>query len=60
MLTQIKLTNFKCFKEETAITLSQFNLFTGVNGAGKSTALQPLLLMKQSIEHNPRLSKSDF
>ncbi len=53
MLTEIKLTNFKCFKEETAIPLSQFNLFTGVNGAGKSTALQALLLMRQSIEHDP-------
>jgi len=53
MLTQIKLTNFKCFKEETTIPLSQFNLFTGVNGAGKSTVLQALLLMRQSIEHNP-------
>jgi predicted ATPase len=53
MLTEIKLTNFKCFKEETAIPLSKFNLFTGVNGAGKSTALQSLLLMRQSIEHNP-------
>jgi len=53
MLTEIKLTNFKCFKEETSIPLSSFNLFTGVNGAGKSTALQALLLMRQSIEHNP-------
>jgi predicted ATPase len=53
MLTEIKLTNFKCFKEETCIPLSRFNLFTGVNGAGKSTALQALLLMRQSIEHNP-------
>ncbi len=53
MLTEIKLTNFKCFKEETAIPLSKFNLFTGVNGAGKSTALQSLLLMRQSIEHDP-------
>jgi len=53
MLTQIKLTNFKCFKEETTIPLSKFNLFTGVNGAGKSTVLQALLLMRQSIEHNP-------
>lgn len=53
MLTEIKLTNFKCFKEETAIPLSKFNLFTGVNGAGKSTVLQALLLMRQSIEHNP-------
>jgi len=52
MLTQIKLTNFKCFKEETTFPLSKFNLFTGVNGAGKSTALQALLLMKQSIEHD--------
>ena len=52
MLTEIKLTNFKCFKEETTIPLSQFNLFTGVNGAGKSTALQALLLMRQSIEHD--------
>ncbi len=53
MLTQIKLTNFKCFKEETTFPLSKLNLFTGVNGAGKSTLLQALLLMQQSIEHNP-------
>lgn len=52
MLTQIKLTNFKCFKEETTIPLSKFNLFTGTNGDGKSTALQSLLLMRQSIEHD--------
>lgn len=52
MLTQIKLTNFKCFKEETTFSLSKFNLFTGVNGGGKSTLLQSLLLMKQSIEHD--------
>ena len=57
MLTEIKLTNFKCFKEETTIPLSQFNLFTGINGAGKltalqgkSTLLQSLLLMRQSID----------
>lgn len=52
MLTQIKLINFKCFKEETAFPLSQFNLFTGVNGNGKSTLLQSILLMRQSIEHD--------
>lgn len=50
MLTQIKLTNFKCFKLETTFPLSQFNLLTGVNGSGKSTLLQSLLLMRQSIE----------
>jgi predicted ATPase len=52
MLTQIKLTNFKCFKNETAFPLSQLNLLTGINGRGKSTLLQSLLLMRQSIEHN--------
>jgi len=50
MLTQIKLTNFKCFKQKTTFPLSRFNLFTGVNGSGKSTVLQSLLLMRQSIE----------
>lgn len=53
MLTQIKLTNFKGFKEETTFPLSRFNLLTGVNGGGKSSLLQALLLMRQSIEHNP-------
>jgi predicted ATPase len=57
MLTQIKLTNFKCFKEETTFPLSKFNLFTGVNGAGKSSLLQSLLLMRQSIDHNPYTSE---
>jgi len=52
MLTQIKLTNFKSFKEETTFLLNKFNLFTGTNGAGKSTLLQSLLLMRQSIERN--------
>lgn len=52
MLTQIKLTNFKCFKNETIFPLNQLNLLTGINGRGKSTLLQSLLLMRQSIEHN--------
>jgi predicted ATPase len=54
MLTQIKLTNFKCFKEETSFPLSQLNLLTGTNGQGKSTLLQSLLLMRQSIESHKR------
>ena len=57
MLTQIKLTNFKCFKEETAFPLGQLNLLTGINGRGKSTLLQPLLLMQQSIEHNEKITQ---
>jgi predicted ATPase len=52
MITQIKLKNFKIFKNETAFPLSKINLLTGINGRGKSSLLQSLLLMKQSIDEN--------
>lgn len=52
MLKSIALTNFKCFKEKTVFPLSRITLLTGINGKGKSTVLQALLLMRQSIEHN--------
>ncbi|EDX75164.1 hypothetical protein MC7420_2168 [Coleofasciculus chthonoplastes PCC 7420] len=52
MLKKIILKNFKCFKEETDFPLGQLTLLTGINGRGKSTMLQSLLLMRQSIEHN--------
>jgi predicted ATPase len=57
MLTQIILTNFKCFKAETFFPLSQLNLLTGINGRGKSTLLQSLLLMRQSFEHNDKTTQ---
>lgn len=52
MLTKISLTNFKQFEEKTDIPVSLFNLFTGSNNSGKSTVLQPLLLLRQSIDQN--------
>jgi predicted ATPase len=51
MLTEIKLKNFKCFEDET-IKLVPFNLFTGLNGMGKSTVIQALLLLRQSYYEN--------
>ncbi|MBF0567478.1 MAG: DUF3696 domain-containing protein [Nitrospirae bacterium] len=50
MITSVSLKNFKCFKGETVIPTRKINLYTGINGRGKSTAIQPLLLMRQSIE----------
>jgi AAA15 family ATPase/GTPase len=44
MLSQIQLKNFKCFKNMTTVPLTGINLFTGINGRGKSTVLQALLL----------------
>lgn len=52
MIQEISLRNFKCFRHWTTIPIRSFNLLTGVNGRGKSTALQSLLLMRQSLEHS--------
>ena len=47
MLDKIKLENFKCFKR-LELEPSALNLFAGLNGMGKSTVLQALLLLQQS------------
>jgi predicted ATPase len=52
MITEIGLTNFKCFKGEHNFPLSRFNLLTGINGKGKSAFLQSLLLMKQTVDYD--------
>jgi predicted ATPase len=57
MITQIEIENFKCFKNRVFFPLGKLTLLTGVNGRGKSTLLQSLLLMKQSIEHDENTSQ---
>jgi predicted ATPase len=47
MITRLQLKNFKCF-EQMEMELKNVNVFTGVNGMGKSTVLQALLLLQQS------------
>jgi predicted ATPase len=49
MITKIKLKNFKIFKNEK-IEVSPLTIITGINGMGKSSILQALLLLKQSYE----------
>lgn len=49
MISELSLTNFKCFQDER-IELSSFNLLSGLNGMGKSTVLQALLLLRQSLQ----------
>lgn len=50
MLTELRLQNFKCFGAEVVIPLGKLNLLTGINAKGKSTALQGLLVLSQSID----------
>lgn len=52
MLTKIGFKNFKRFQSMTITPIKQINLLTGINGCGKSTFLQSLLLMRQSPEHS--------
>lgn len=49
MITEIGLENFKVFCGCKTFRLSNLNLFAGVNGRGKSTVFQSLLLLAQSV-----------
>ena len=51
MIDNIKIERFKCFIDES-LDLGKLTLFIGVNGSGKSTALQPLVLLTQTIKRN--------
>lgn len=57
MIKQISIDNFKLYKERVKIPLSSLNLFTGINGRGKSTALQVFLLLSQSTLINRATNK---
>ena len=49
MLTRIKLENFKCFKE-LDLKCAPLTLLTGINGTGKSSVFQALVMLRQTIE----------
>lgn len=51
MIKNIRVKNFKCF-EELTVNCRELNLFTGINGMGKSTLIQVLLLFRQSYERS--------
>ena len=49
MITELYIANYKCFKARKDFPLSSVNLFTGLNGRGKSSVLQTVLLLSQSV-----------
>ena len=49
MITRIDLTNFKCFRM-LKLTCTNLNLLCGLNGMGKSSVIQALLILRQSVE----------
>lgn len=56
MITEVRLKNFKCLKEDS-FPLSKINVFAGRNGIGKSSLLQSMLLIAQSLDDNGLLKK---
>lgn len=56
MIKTLQLQNFKCFQQHS-FNFSKINLLTGINGRGKSSLLQSLLLISQSAMKDYWLSK---
>lgn len=52
MINSITLGNFKCFEALTSIPMSRFTFLYGKNGRGKSSVIQSLLLLSQSLREN--------
>ena len=49
MIRKIKLSNFKCF-QNLDLKCAPLTLLCGLNGMGKSTVIQALLVLRQSFE----------
>ncbi len=54
MLTCIRLENFKSWKDTEEVTLAPITGFFGPNSSGKTSILQALLLMKQTVDSSDR------
>ena len=53
MITALHLRNFKCF-QGLDLPLNKLTLLTGFNAAGKSTVLQTILLLAQTLRTDSR------
>ena len=51
MITKLRIKNFK-LHADTELELKNLNILTGLNGSGKSSVIQSLLLLRQSDENN--------
>lgn len=51
MIHSIRLKNYKCF-ENVKVPLENINILTGLNGMGKSSLIQAILLLRQSFLSN--------
>ncbi|MBF0310577.1 MAG: AAA family ATPase [Magnetococcales bacterium] len=54
-LTSLTIENFKSFRKATTIPIKPLTVIVGRNNSGKSTLIQSLLLLKQTLD-DPRIS----
>ena len=54
MFTRLRLTNFKAWKSTGNVDLKPVTMLLGTNSSGKSTLIQSLLLLKQTIQSPDR------
>ncbi len=59
MITRLTIKNFKAF-QYAELNLTELNLLTGINGVGKSSVLQALLLLRQSRSMDGLALKGDL
>lgn len=55
MITNIKISGFKCF-DSCLLNIKNLNLFTGMNSSGKSSAIQAILLIFQSVNNGKNMN----
>ncbi|HLP66086.1 MAG TPA: DUF3696 domain-containing protein [Rhizobium sp.] len=46
-----KIQNFKSFKSPPSLPMSKINVLAGANSSGKSTIIQSMLLLKQTVQY---------
>lgn len=51
MITKWRVFNFKSIREETELELGPLTIFAGANSSGKSTFIQSILLVAQTVAH---------
>ena len=60
MIKKLRLVNFKSWEDTKDINLSALSGFFGTNSSGKTSLIQSLLLLKQTIESSDRKLTLDF
>src|SRR5271170_1345639 len=49
-ITSLSISGFKSIVDEQTLAIRPLTLLAGVNSSGKSSMMQPLLLLKQTLE----------